>query len=121
MLWWCVALILVARVGLLARFFSDVVVALEANVEGIQLLDDAPKEQSIQQSPGEQKHVHLAKQGQSKNGSNVKQLDGTIKTQSWQQSRGEPEQNRLAKQGQDKEEGNGKLAKSCQYKLIWRL
>ena len=100
--------------------FSDVVVALEANIEGIQQLDDAPKEQSIQQSPGERERVHLAKQGQRKNESNFKQLDDTIKTQSWQQSRGEQERRHPAKQEKGKDEDNGKLANSYD-KLIFRL
>ena len=102
------------------RFFSDVVVGIEATIDALQPLDDAPKEQSLQQSPGKQKLIYLAKQGQSKNEGTSKQLDNTTKTLRWEQSRGSQEQRHSAKQEQGKNESNGKLATKCQDNWIWR-
>ena len=86
------------------------VVGLELNIKNVQQLNDAPKEQSVQQSPGEQEQFPLAKQKQSKDESDCKQLDDTTTTQSTRQSPGGQEKVNAAKQGQTKDETNGKLA-----------
>ena len=79
------------------------------DVDNPQQFNDTPKEQSIQQSPGEQEQFPLGKQAQSKNESNCKQLDDTTTTQSMQQSPGEQEQRHLTNQRQNKDETNGEL------------